>query len=60
MMISYFRWVSGNAVIDIFWGKQQPNNYAKEQNCAVLDSDLDWMWNDISCKVHDIQQEPQH
>ena len=43
--------ISGNEVEKIFWGKQQPNNYANEQDCAVLDSDLDWMWNDISCKV---------
>ena len=25
---------------DIVWGVGQPNNYANEQNCAVLDSDL--------------------
>ena len=35
----------------IFWGPQQPNNYNNEQNCAVLDSDTDWAWNDISCRV---------
>ena len=46
-----WRWVSGKPVSYIFWGSQQPNNYANEQNCAVLDSDLEWRWNDISCKV---------
>ena len=42
---------SGQSVEKIFWGANQPNNYNKDQNCAVLDSDLDWKWNDISCKV---------
>ena len=46
-----WRWISGQPVSYIFWGSQQPNNYANEQNCAVLDSDLEWRWNDISCKV---------
>jgi len=44
-------WVTGGTVSYIFWGNQQPNNYANEQNCAVLDSDLEWRWNDISCKI---------
>ena len=46
-----WKWVSGRTVSYIFWGEGQPNNYNKEQNCAVLDSDLDWRWNDLSCKV---------
>ena len=29
----------------------QPNNYKQEQNCAVLDSDLDFEWNDLSCSI---------
>ena len=36
---------------EIEWGRGQPNNYNQEQNCAVLDSELDWEWNDISCKI---------
>merc|ERR1719461_493614 len=46
-----WRWVTGNTVSYIFWGNQQPNNYNNEQNCAVLDSQYDWRWNDLSCKV---------
>ena len=46
-----WHWVSGRTVRHIFWGEGQPNNYNKEQNCAVLDSQLDWRWNDLSCKV---------
>lgn len=42
---------SGQKVEAITWGKGQPNNYNQEQNCAVLDSDLDWGWNDLSCKI---------
>jgi hypothetical protein len=43
-------WVNGENVGRIEWGRGQPNNYNQEQNCAVLDSELDWKWNDISCK----------
>ena len=43
-------WVTGERVEEIAWGRGQPNNYNQEQNCAVLDSELDWKWNDISCK----------
>ena len=46
-----WRWVSGRTVSYIFWGDGQPNNYKDEQDCAVLDSQLDWRWNDLSCKV---------
>ena len=46
-----WHWVSGKTVSYIFWGEGQPNNYNREQNCAVLDSQLDWRWNDLSCKV---------
>ena len=48
-----WNWVTGVAVPEgsIEWGRGQPNNYNQEQNCAVLDSDLDWGWNDISCRV---------
>jgi hypothetical protein len=31
------------------WGKDQPNNYNGEQNCAVLDGQRDWTWNDVGC-----------
>lgn len=44
-------WVTGNTVETIEWGRGQPNNYNQEQNCAVLDSELEWKWNDISCKI---------
>ncbi len=44
-------WVNGGSVDDISWGKGQPNNYNQEQNCAVLDSELEWGWNDISCRI---------
>ena len=47
-----WHWVSGKTVSYIFWGEGQPNNYNREQNCAVLDSQLDWRWNDLSCKVN--------
>ncbi len=43
-------WVTSEPVGEIDWGRGQPNNYNQEQNCAVLDSELDWKWNDISCK----------
>lgn len=48
-----WRWVTGDAVDKdvIEWGRGQPNNYNQEQNCAVLDSELDWKWNDISCRI---------
>ena len=42
---------SGDKVTDIEWGKGQPNNYNQEQDCAVLDSDLNWGWNDLSCRI---------
>ena len=42
--------MTGERVDEIEWGRGQPNNYNQEQNCAVLDSELDWRWNDISCK----------
>jgi hypothetical protein len=45
-------WVTGGRVGAIKWGRGQPNNYNQEQNCAVLDSDLDWGWNDISCRIN--------
>ena len=38
-------------VNSISWGRGQPNNYNQEQNCAVLDSDLDYGWNDLSCRI---------
>ena len=48
-------WIDSNKIERIV-----RNNYiieAKELDCAVLDSDLDQMWNDISCKVDNRQQE---
>jgi len=45
-------WTSdGSDVTEISWGKGQPNHYNKDQNCAVLDSELNWGWNDISCRI---------
>ncbi len=48
-----WNWVTGGRVAEgaIDWGRGQPNNYNQEQDCAVLDSDLDWGWNDISCRI---------
>ncbi len=47
-----WRWeASGDPVDSIDWGKGQPNNYNSEQDCAVLDSDLSWGWNDLSCRI---------
>jgi len=45
-------WVSGGKAENIKWGRGQPNNYNQEQNCAVLDYELDWGWNDVSCRVN--------
>lgn len=33
------------------WGKDQPNNYNGEQNCAVLDGGRGWLWNDVGCNL---------
>ncbi len=46
-----WRWTTGEKVAKIDWGRGQPNNYNQEQNCAVLDSELDWGWNDLSCRI---------
>ena len=47
-----WNWASDGAQVDeIEWGRGQPNNYNQEQNCAVLDSELAWGWNDISCRI---------
>lgn len=47
-----WRWTETDGKVEsIEWGRGQPNNYNQEQNCAVLDSDLDWGWNDLSCKI---------
>ncbi|XP_021968417.1 sushi, von Willebrand factor type A, EGF and pentraxin domain-containing protein 1 isoform X1 [Folsomia candida] len=45
-----WRWIdSGLLVKKPNWGKEQPNNYNGEQNCAVLDGGRDWTWNDVGC-----------
>ncbi|ODM90554.1 CUB and sushi domain-containing protein 1 [Orchesella cincta] len=45
-----WRWVdSGYVVKKPMWGKDQPNNYNGEQNCAVLDGQREWSWNDVGC-----------
>lgn len=45
-----WRWIdSGYVVKKPIWGKDQPNNYNGEQNCAVLDGQRDWSWNDVGC-----------
>ncbi|CAG7727446.1 unnamed protein product [Allacma fusca] len=45
-----WRWVSdGHVIKKPSWGKDQPNNYNGEQNCAVLDGGRDWAWNDVGC-----------
>ena len=43
------------------WGKDQPNNYNGEQNCAVLDGARSWLWNDVGCNLdylHFVCQHP--
>ena len=34
----------------IDWGRGQPSN-RQDQECALLDSQLRWGWNDLSCRV---------
>jgi len=47
-----WRWQSSKQkVASLDWAKGQPNNYNQEQDCAVLDSDLNWGWNDLSCRI---------
>ena len=42
---------TGNVVEKPSWGKDQPNNYNGEQNCAVLDGGRNWLWNDVGCSL---------
>lgn len=46
-----WRWVTGEKVSRPQWGRDQPNNYNGEQNCAVLDGGRDWRWNDVGCNL---------
>ncbi|XP_034232055.1 sushi, von Willebrand factor type A, EGF and pentraxin domain-containing protein 1 [Thrips palmi] len=46
-----WRWVDGEVVVRPAWGKDQPNNYNGEQNCAVLDGGRGWLWNDVGCNL---------
>ena len=47
-----WRWTNSEEPVEVIeWGKGQPNNYNQEQDCAVLDSDLNWGWNDLSCRI---------
>lgn len=46
-----WKWVNGDAVLRPAWGKDQPNNYNGEQNCAVLDGGRGWLWNDVGCNL---------
>jgi hypothetical protein len=41
----------GDVVLKPTWGKDQPNNYNGEQNCAVLDGGRNWLWNDVGCNL---------
>lgn len=45
-----FSW-AGELVSRPAWGKDQPNNYNGEQNCAVLDGGRGWLWNDVGCNL---------
>ncbi|XP_069194508.1 P-selectin isoform X2 [Procambarus clarkii] len=47
-----WRWVDDSVVEDPRWGKDQPNNYNGEQNCAVLDGGREWKWNDVGCELN--------
>lgn len=46
-----WKWVDGQIVSKPSWGKDQPNNYNGEQNCAVLDGGRNWLWNDVGCNL---------
>ena len=46
-----WRWLTGEKVNKPPWGREQPNNYNGEQNCAVLDGGRDWRWNDVGCNL---------
>ncbi|XP_017772932.1 PREDICTED: sushi, von Willebrand factor type A, EGF and pentraxin domain-containing protein 1 [Nicrophorus vespilloides] len=46
-----WKWVNGDMVVRPSWGKDQPNNYNGEQNCAVLDGGRGWLWNDVGCNL---------
>jgi len=47
-----WRWTkTGEVVKKPPWGKDQPNNYNREQNCVVLDGQRDWNWNDVGCNL---------
>ena len=51
-----WQWITSNGdgddIVDsIEWGRGQPNNYNQNQKCAVLDSELRWGWNDLSCRI---------
>ncbi|CAG9857786.1 unnamed protein product [Phyllotreta striolata] len=46
-----WKWVDGELVQRPSWGKDQPNNYNGEQNCAVLDGGRQWLWNDVGCNL---------
>ncbi|KAI4469516.1 complement component-related sushi domain-containing [Holotrichia oblita] len=46
-----WKWVNGDLVSRPAWGKDQPNNYNGEQNCAVLDGGRGWLWNDVGCNL---------
>ncbi|KAK3858013.1 hypothetical protein Pcinc_035767 [Petrolisthes cinctipes] len=47
-----WRWVDGTVVEDPLWGREQPNNYNGQQNCAVLDGGRGWRWNDVGCDLN--------
>lgn len=52
---------AGDTVVKPTWGKDQPNNYNGEQNCAVLDGARNWLWNDVGCNLdylHFVCQHP--
>lgn len=43
--------LTGDVVLKPAWGRDQPNNYNGEQNCAVLDGGRNWLWNDVGCNL---------
>ncbi|KAK6627548.1 hypothetical protein RUM44_010026 [Polyplax serrata] len=55
-----WKWVDGQVVSRPSWGKDQPNNYNGEQNCAVLDGGRNWLWNDVGCNLDYLHWVCQH
>uniref|UniRef100_A0A6A7FRK1 CUB and sushi domain-containing protein 1-like n=2 Tax=Hirondellea gigas TaxID=1518452 RepID=A0A6A7FRK1_9CRUS len=47
-----WRWTDGTKVLKPLWGKEQPNNYIRDQNCVMMDGAREWLWNDVVCSLN--------